>query len=82
MTVEPVIGEEGVFHVRSRSRSEILHRVDLQYVAEGQRTAKPTCSCEAFQANVLTKGKPCWHIMICVMWECERLGLLKPNLCL
>lgn len=77
MNVEMVPGEQGVFLVQSRGRPEIKHRVDLQYVAEGMKTAKPTCSCEAYQANKATMGKPCPHIFAVIGHELKRLGLVK-----
>lgn len=77
MTVEQIPGEQGRFRVKSRSRPDLTHTVDLQYVGEGMKTARPTCSCEAYQANKVTMGKPCWHIWQVIEHELKRLQLVK-----
>ena len=64
-----IVGEEHRFHVKSRTRSEMAHLVDLEeYGGNG------ACSCEHFNFRVLPKlyedrqrrlpprPRRCWHI--------------------
>lgn len=77
MNITPIDGEPTRFHVQSRSRSWVLHVVDLAY--KENMTAKDVqhaaCSCEEFSL----KGNTCAHIIACVDYEMKRLAELKTH---
>ena len=74
--VIPVAHEPGRFHVQSRSRSDVLHLVDLMEGPFG------TCSCEQFQFRIgpkqlepghrVSTASLCWHLKVVlgfIGWE-------------
>lgn len=66
---------QGHFYVPSRSRADVTHEVDLRMRVDQWERPRAVCTCEAFIANPLTKGKPCPHIKASVAFELERLHL-------
>lgn len=71
MTIVPY--DIGTFLVSSESgRNGVsAHLVDLAYVPDGHRKAKPTCGCES---NFIY-GRLCRHIRYAVEHERKRLGI-------
>ena len=71
MSIEPVPFEPGRFYVKSDSRKNVLHLVDLAWQEESWQKPKPFCGCE----ESLAKGHICKHILATVNFEKTRLHL-------
>lgn len=52
MTIQPISGEPGCYHIQSRSRPDVLHRLEIN--KDGI-----LCGCEAAMARGI---KNCWHV--------------------
>ena len=77
MKVTPIPGEPLCYLVQSESRSDVKHRVDLQYREEPWHKPVASCGCERMMA---AHDATCKHILRVIEYEQSKQTETKEKL--